>query len=108
MLLLAPLHIPCGQNIRTRRALNSYVYTSYSCTHPVISTPRLPPSPGFVQPSMVWRRGARWVGTRRGTNMARFLIPPVENRACGRVGRQRVTPTGTFPTAPLRTDRDSF
>jgi hypothetical protein len=38
----------------------------------------------------------------------RCLIPPVEHRACGRVGRQRVALSGTFPAAPLRTDRDSF
>src|SRR5215831_15861935 len=29
----------------------------------------------------------------------RFLIPPVEHRACGRVGRRRVASMGTFPMA---------
>ena len=38
----------------------------------------------------------------------RFLIPPVENRACGRVGHQRVALAGTFPMAPLQTARESF
>jgi hypothetical protein len=32
----------------------------------------------------------------------------LQNRACRRVGGQRVTSVGTFPTAPLRTDRESF
>jgi hypothetical protein len=32
----------------------------------------------------------------------------LQNRACRRVGGQRVTFTGTFPTAPLQTARESF
>ena len=36
-----------------------------------------------------------------------FPIPP-PHRACGWVGRQRVSPIGTFPTAPRRTTRDRF
>src|SRR5262245_64632172 len=47
------------------------------------------------------RRKARYLA-------ARFLTPPVENRACGRVGHQRVALTGTFPMAPLQTSRESF
>ena len=45
---------------------------------------------------------------RHNKHISDFVSQPVENRACGRVGRQRVTSMGTFPTAPLRTDRDSF
>ncbi len=37
-----------------------------------------------------------------------MTLPPPKNRTCGRVGRQRVTLAGTFPTAPPRTGRDSF
>ena len=33
---------------------------------------------------------------------------PPPNRACRRVDRQRVALSGTFPTAPPRTDRDRF
>ena len=33
---------------------------------------------------------------------------PPQNGPYGRVGRQRVALVGTFPTPPLRTDRDSF
>src|SRR5215813_13229764 len=33
---------------------------------------------------------------------------PSPNPPCRRVGRQRVAFTGTFPTAPLRTARESF
>jgi hypothetical protein len=38
------------------------------------------------------------------------IAPPagLQNRACRRVGGQRVTLIGTFPTAPLRTARESF
>ena len=37
------------------------------------------------------------------------LHPPLlQNPACGRVGRQRVTLAGTFPTAPLRTTYERF
>ena len=32
----------------------------------------------------------------------------LQNRACRKVGCQRVTVTGTFPTAPLQTARESF
>jgi hypothetical protein len=43
-------------------------------------------------------------------------LPPTEHaslswthtRTCSRVGRQRVASMGTFPTAPLRTPRESF
>src|SRR5262249_41997707 len=33
---------------------------------------------------------------------------PPPHRTCSRVGRQRVTHLGTFPTAPFRTPRESF
>ena len=34
--------------------------------------------------------------------------PLLQNRACRRVGDQRVTFAGTFPIAPLRTTHDRF
>jgi len=41
--------------------------------------------------------------TAHAVRVSPFLSP---NEACGRVGRQRVTLMGTFPTPPLRTTRD--
>jgi hypothetical protein len=47
------------------------------------------------------------VGGQRGT-FRPFSNRPSPNRACSWVGRQRVTPKGTFPTAPRRTTHDRF
>src|SRR5262249_25719411 len=38
----------------------------------------------------------------------RLAAKPITGKRWGRVGRQRVAPTGTFPTAPLRTGLDPF
>ena len=43
-----------------------------------------------------------------GKGMALLPSPSPKNRACGRVGGQRVTRLSTFPTAPLQTARESF
>ena len=49
-------------------------------------------------------------GSIRRTGWPRVVTGPglPQTRTCYRVGRQRVTLAGTFPTAPLRTARDSF
>ena len=53
--------------------------------------------------------GARQLGSNKArSDQARFLSAPVSNRACGRVGHQRVARVGTFPMAPLQTARESF
>ena len=43
-----------------------------------------------------------------GKGMALLPSPSPKNRACCRVGCQRVTQLSTFPTAPLQTARESF
>jgi len=43
-------------------------------------------------------------------NLSEGVAPSarLQNRTCGRVGGQRVTQIGTFPTAPLQTVLDRF
>ena len=81
-----------------------------------------------VEPSLMHHEGGSWTEVRTHTpsKFSKVLTEPLApipldsskfrengsqpspNRTCSRVGRQRVASMGTFPTAPLRTDRDSF
>src|SRR5262245_47887367 len=67
------------------------------------------------------KNGAAAALSRCGVNRKQWFAPlcrclsdgvapaaRLQNRACGRVGRRRVAFAGTFPTAPLRTARESF
>ena len=80
----------------------------------------LEPKPeGIILPKRSMPQEAERAPHDTGTSIANWLewniqggevapTPSPQNRTGSRVGGRRVTLTGTFPTAPLRTDRDRF